>query len=111
MSNEPTPGEVARALDQFRRDVHDDFETLHSDLRDGLAGVKNRIIFRDVYDADERRRQDELAALRATLDTERKAAQAWRDKRDANRKWLISAVVLPIGGVIVEIINLLKGSH
>ncbi len=118
MSSEPTPGEVGRALDQFRRDVHDDFDDLRRDLRDGLASVKNRVIFRDTYAADELRRQGELQALRDGIKlardaaaAERKAAQQWRDKRDSNRKWLIGAVLLPIGGVIVELINLIRSWH
>ncbi len=118
MSNDPTPGEIGRALDQFRRDVHDDFDDLRRDLRDGQASVKTRIIFRDVYDADEHRRQGELQVMREAIAlareaaaAERKAAQQWRDKRDSNRKWLIGAVLLPIGGVIVELINLIRSWH
>jgi hypothetical protein len=116
--SEPTPGKVSRALDRFRADVHADFEDLRRDMRDGMAGVKVRIIFRDVYDADELRRHGELQVLRDALKAltdsmtaERQIAQAWWERRGQNRKWLIAAVILPICGVLVEVINLLRSAH
>jgi len=123
--SEPTPGEVSRALDRFRADVHDDFDDLRRDLRDGMSGVLAQIIGRDVYAANERRREEELSSLRQAITAqadalriqaeatsqERDAWQQWRDRRDANRKWIISAFLLPVGGIVVEIINLYRSAH
>lgn len=114
MTSEPTPSEVQRELDRFRQDVRDDLV----ELRNDLATLKARIVFADVYAANERRRDDAVTAVKESLarfetalTEDRKAARDWRERRDSNRKWLIAAVVLPIGGVIAELITALRGVH
>lgn len=103
MADEPTPGEVSRAIERLLLDNRDE----HDRLRHSL----NHKVDRDVYDADMRRWEDRYGTLQANLAAERQAFQAWRDKRDAARKWLIGLVIVPIGGIVVELINLLRSAH
>lgn len=110
MGDEPTPGEVSRAFAELRQDNRDE----HERLRRGLTHKVDR----QVYEADMRRWDDRYAQLRDDMrrqaedhETERKAFQDWRDKRDQARKWIIASLILPIGGIVVEIISLLGGIH
>lgn len=118
---DPTASEVQRELDRLRQDTHDDFV----DLRAELAGFKARVVFSDVYASNQLRRSDQIAVLREAInrieaarkaeqekaEQERTQAQADRDKRAANRKWYIAALIIPIGGIVVELINVLRGVH
>jgi hypothetical protein len=106
--DEPTPGEVDRAFQRFRLDTRDDLRAIHD-----LLGLVVRL---DVYGSDQRAVDERLRAIRedlARIDTdhqaERKEAQEWRDRRDAARKWLIAGVLLPIGGLLIEIIFAVRG--
>jgi hypothetical protein len=107
-----TPAEVDRALAQFRADVRDDL----AELRTSIERVIRDSVTAPVYQADQRLTEERNRALRADLDRmqnehaeERAAAIKWRERRDAGRRWLIAAVLLPVGGLLVEIIFAIRG--
>ena len=110
MGEDPTTGEIGRAIADMRQDNRDE----HERLRRGL----NHKLDREVYEADLRRWDDRYQALGESIrqqqrdnDNERKAFQEWREKRDAARKWIIGALILPLGGILVEIIDLIRSTH
>ena len=110
MADEPTAGEVSRQITAFQQSNRDD----HERLRGSVAHKVDR----DVYDADMRLWQDRWNGLKGDMkrqadadERERENAQKWRERRDANRKWYIAAIILPIGGIVVELINLLRSWH
>ncbi|HET9893711.1 MAG TPA: hypothetical protein VFQ44_02010 [Streptosporangiaceae bacterium] len=118
MSGEPNASEVQRDLDRFRADVRDDLRDLRLEFRTDLAAHKGRVVYRDVYAANERRRDDEITALRKEigevsddLDKEKQAADAREERRRANRKWVIAAIILPIGGIIAELWTAIRSMH
>ena len=89
MPDEPTPGELDRAFQRFRLDTRDDLRAINERL-DGLLRI-------DVYTADKavseeriRAAREDVARYDAENATDRRAAQEWRDRRDASRKWLIA---------------------
>ena len=112
MTDDPTPGEIERALSQFREDHRDDLR----DIRATVEATSRQAVNANVYRADQRLVEERLRAMREDLtrmDTdhagERAAARAWRERLDERRKWLIAGVILPIGGLLVEIIFALRG--
>lgn len=106
MTDDPTPGELERSLSQFRSDVREDLKGLREAVREGLAGLNvrlDRVVSLDVYRADQRadderyqRLSDDIADLRL------KHAEAEKS-RAANRRWLIAAVIIPMGVALMEI--------
>lgn len=110
MSDEPTAGEVSRQLAELRADNRDE----HSQIR---ASLRHKVD-RPVYDADMRLWKERYDQLRADMkqqaedhEAERKAFADWREKRDNARKWIIGGLILPVGGIVVEIISLMGGIH
>lgn len=103
MADEPTPGEVSRAIERLLLDNRDE----HERLRRGLGHKVDR----DVYEADKRRWDDRYDTIQTDLARERDDFQKWRDRRDEWRKWIIGLCILPVGGLIVEIISLLRSWH
>lgn len=118
MSGDPTASEVQRELDRFRQDARDAFMEMRTEMRTDLSTLKARVVFSDVYAADERRRDDGIAAIKEDLkdlkdaiEKDRSAAKSWRSNRDANRKWMIAAVIVPLGIAAAELISALRGVH
>jgi hypothetical protein len=112
VTDETTAAEVARELATWRQDVRDDFR----EVRDLIGATARNAVAADVYRSDQQLTAERLQVMRADLDRmdkdhadERAAAQRWRDRLDDRRKWIIAGVILPIGGLLVEIIFALKG--
>jgi hypothetical protein len=108
-----TPGEIERALALFRADVRDDL----GELRKTIEQLVRDSVTAAVYQADQRLAEERFRTLRADVDresrehaAERAAAVGWRERRDAGRRWLIAAVLLPVGGLAVELITILRGA-
>jgi hypothetical protein len=57
--NEPSLGEITRTLEDFRRDVREDFAHVTQQL--------NQFVLREVYTADERSRVQRFEAIEAEL--------------------------------------------
>jgi hypothetical protein len=90
VADEVSNAELARQLER----VHQDLQSLGHRL--------DAYVLREVYAAERERLMDRLAAL------ERQAKDA-EDQRRSDRKWLISAVLIPIAVVLVQVILGLQG--
>jgi hypothetical protein len=108
VADEPTPAEVTRRLDDFKDDVREDLRELRARF--------DRTVASDVYTADNRARDEREGALAARvkeLEDQRDAAE--RRSEDSkrrlaeSRRWLIAAVLLPLGTAIAEIVITLRG--
>lgn len=93
MADEPTPGELGRRLDDRMRDVRDDVERIDRRI-DGrvdaqLYQVQHQAVLKEIADL-----KADNAALRAERirDAEKVAAM---------RRWLISAVIVPLVAVLL----------
>jgi hypothetical protein len=96
MSDEPTPGEMVRRLEDRLADVRDDIQQLGRRMDEK---VDQRI-----YDL----RHEALTGRVSTLETLREKDT---EKLIATRRWLIGAVVVPLIGILLPIIILLaRGS-
>lgn len=106
MTGEPTAGEVDRALRQFREDIRDDLRDLSAQVRDLGAQLNARLdkmVTLDVYHADKLRAderhidlRDEVRDLRVKRDGDAKA-------RTTERRWVMGAIILPLGAIVVEV--------
>jgi len=92
--DEITNAELARRLDDFRRDIRDD-----------LAEIKNRqdqYVLREVYAADQR-------ALNAKVDTLDRRQDATEEQSRTARRWIVTAIVVPAIVLVVQVILALRG--
>lgn len=80
---------LGREIKQFREDTGRSFQRLEAGL--------DKLLPREVYEA----RHDALVKRVDTLEKDAERAEA---DRIAMRRWLISAVVLPVGSVVITII-------
>jgi hypothetical protein len=117
VADEPTPGEVARSLAVLRQEVHDDVR----EVREQLARTLNA----DVYaancrvDAERERgliaRIDQVERELRVADNKREDADKQRAEmhagRIADRKWLIAAIILPIGTALAELYVTFRGGR
>lgn len=92
MSDEPTPGEMVRRLEDRLADVRDDIQQVMRRLDEK---VDQRI-----YDL----RHEALTNRVSTLETLRDKDT---EKLVATRRWLIGAVVVPLFGILLPVIILL----
>lgn len=95
MSDEPTPGEMVRRLEDRLADVRDDIQQLGRRMDEK---VDQRI-----YDL----RHEALTGRVSTLETLREKDA---EKLVATRRWLIGAVVVPLVGILLPVIILLSQS-
>lgn len=93
MSDEPTPGEMVRRLEDRLADVRDDIQQLGRRMDEK---VDQRI-----YDL----RHEALTGRVSTLETLREKDA---EKLVATRRWLIGAVVVPLVGILLPVIILLS---
>lgn len=93
MSDEPTPGEMVRRLEDRLADVRDDIQQLGRRMDEK---VDQRI-----YDL----RHEALTGRVSTLETLRDKDT---EKLVATRRWLIGAVVVPLIGIVLPVIILLS---
>jgi hypothetical protein len=93
MSDEPTPGEMVRRLEDRLADVRDDIQQLGRRMDEK---VDQRI-----YDL----RHEALTGRVSTLETLREKDT---EKLIATRRWLIGAVVVPLIGILLPVIILLS---
>ncbi|MFF7795530.1 hypothetical protein [Streptomyces sp. NPDC007991] len=93
MSDEPTPGEMVRRLEDRLADVRDDIQQLGRRMDEK---VDQRI-----YDL----RHEALTGRVSTLETLREKDT---EKLVATRRWLIGAVVVPLIGILLPVIILLS---
>lgn len=94
MADDITLAELARQLQAFRRDVHDD-----------LADISRRLdayVLREVYASDQRGQE---ARMKAIEDRQKDDAA----QRQADRRWIISAILLPIVVLAVQVVLALRG--
>lgn len=105
-NHEVTNAELGRRLDSLAKEVH-------ADLGEILRRMESYVL-REVYQSDQRRREDQIQALFRSLDDERKlretAVTAERQAREQAQermrttvRWLISALILPLGVVLVQV--------
>ena len=67
MADEPGNGELARKIEDFRRDVRDDFQAITNQL--------NQFVLREVYLADKRALEERLARMERESEAARAAAR------------------------------------
>lgn len=92
MSDEPTPGEMVRRLEDRLADVREDIQQLGRRLDEKVDGR--------IYDL----RHEALTGRVSTLETLREKDA---EKLVATRRWLIGAVVVPLVGILLPVILLL----
>ncbi len=119
MADEPTAGEVSRSLAQFQADTREAFRDLREQVRDGHRELTDRInqgVPAAEYAADQRLSSQRYEDLRAQLrDIQQASADRLQDiqqaraDRAANRKWVIAAVIIPIGIGLLDIIFAIHG--
>ncbi|KAF0646607.1 MULTISPECIES: hypothetical protein [Streptomyces] len=93
MTDDPTPGEMVRRLEDRLTDVRDDIQQLERRL-DGKVDQR-------IYDL----RHEALASRVSTLETHREKDT---EKLVATRRWLIGAVIVPLVGILLPVIILLS---
>jgi len=80
---------VGREIRQLREDLRDDIAQLRSEL--------DRRVLREVHSA-------EYKSLEARLSALEREVEAAETKQVGQRRWLVSAVVLPVIALIVTIV-------
>ncbi|MET9957024.1 hypothetical protein ABZ135_36490 [Streptomyces sp. NPDC006339] len=93
MTDEPTPGEMVRRLEDRLADVREDIQQLGRRMDEKVD--------QKVYDL----RHEALTTRVTTLETLREKDA---DKLVATRRWLIGAVVIPLVAVLMPVILLLS---
>ena len=94
MADDITNAELARRLDQMRRDVHDD-----------LTDISRRLdayVLREVYQAERLATETRISVLEGRV-------RDGEEQRRGMTRWLISAVVIPTVALIVTVILNLQG--
>lgn len=94
MPDEITNAELARRLDDFRRDVHDDL----GDVKRQLA----QYVLQAVYNA-------EMGGRDRRLDELERAVKEAEEQRRTLTRWVISAIVVPAVVLLVQILLALQG--
>ncbi|MGW6243873.1 hypothetical protein [Streptomyces roseolus] len=92
MTDEPTPGEMVRRLEDRLADVRDDIQQLGRRMDEKVD--------QKVYDL----RHEALAGRVTTLETLREKDA---EKLVATRRWLIGAVIIPLVAILLPMILLL----
>ena len=100
-NGEVTNAELARRLDALSRDMTADMAEIKSKL--------DAYVLREVYQADQRRREDQISTLTAQLATERAERVSELERLRTNIRWWWTAVVVPIGAMIVNILLQSRG--
>lgn len=94
MTDDVSNAELARRLDSFQRDTHADFTEVFRRL--------DQYVLREVYAAERGRQEDRIAALE----------QRVRDGEEQRRtylRWVISAILIPIVVLVVQVALTLRG--
>ena len=94
MADDITNAELARRLEQFRRDVHED-----------LADIGRRMdayVLREVYQAERLAMETRITVLEGRV-------RDGEEQRRGMTRWLISAVVIPTVVLIVTVFLNLRG--
>ncbi|MGW9617193.1 hypothetical protein ACWGUP_17850 [Streptomyces diastaticus] len=94
MADEPTLGEVVRRFEDRLTDVRDDIQQLGQRI--------DKKVSQDVYDL----RHEALGSRVAALESLRERDA---ERLVATRRWLVSAVVVPLIGVLLPVIIMLAG--
>lgn len=89
-----TNAELGRQIAAMRQDIHND-----------LAEINRRMdsfVLREVYAADQRRQEDRMTALEQSI-------QRADDRRAADRRLVIGAVVSAVLALVVQLVLSLRG--
>lgn len=115
---DPSPGELSRRLDRIETGQQAGFDRLDKRLdrlvtNEAFAAEQRRVDekFRDLADditTERTQRQSAIAEEKQTREKGDAAQQTALDKLVANQKWLVVAVLLPIG---LFLANLYFGSR
>ncbi|MFE5591434.1 hypothetical protein [Streptomyces sp. NPDC056549] len=99
MPNDPTLGEVMRRLDDVRQDLKEDLRELGTRL-DGKVSMERYELEKLARDDAQRLLADRVAAIEAARETEqeqkRAEAQKLTDRRAADRRLVLTALVAPV---------------
>lgn len=93
MADEPGLGELGRKIEDFRRDVRDDFAAMSQQL--------SQFVLREVYNTDKTAQEKRIERIERELETQRNAA------RTALYAAIGSILATIVGGVFLAM--LLKG--
>lgn len=108
-----TTGEIARALKR----IEDGQAALSRDLVAGQADLRRELTERlaqvvptQVYQLQHQAVRDEITELQQDLGELRKDAKETEAKRGADRKWWITAILIPIASLVLTyLVPLLSG--
>lgn len=91
MADEPSLGEIGRAIVRIEQQL------------DHLVSVK-------VYEANRDADRQMLARLDADLRAERTEREKLEERRTSDRRWTVTAIVLPIAGMLLQLYMASRGA-
>ena len=99
--DDPTPGELARALERMREDLRLGFTAISTRLD---RFVSSEVLA--VYQAALDRR---LADMDRDIAKQAERIEADADKRAAHQRWLIGLAVMTVVSIVLPLVNALRG--
>ncbi|GAA0500629.1 hypothetical protein [Streptomyces olivaceiscleroticus] len=102
MADEPSLGELGRLIQLMRGDIRDDMAQINSRL--------DKVVSVERYDPEQAGLRKDIADLTKTV--EGLAAQRERDadRVTQTRRWIVASVVIPLVGIVIPLIAMLRGA-
>lgn len=86
---------LVREMQQLRADIRDDFQQLRGDMS---------------RKADAELTNERLSTDRRRIDALEQARQADDDRKRADRRWIVAAILVPITIAVVQLLASLRGA-
>jgi len=102
MADEPSLGELGRLIELMRGDIRDDLAGLNARL--------DRMVSQDVYGVEKASTARQLADLAKAVEGLQALRQQDADRVTQTRRWLIASVIIPIVGIVLPLIMVVKGA-
>ena len=102
MADEPSLGELGRLIELMRGDIRDDLAGLNARL--------DRMVSQDVYVVEKASIARELADLAKAVEGLQAQRQQDADRMTQTRRWLVASVIIPIVGIVLPLIMVMKGA-
>ncbi len=98
-----TNAELASRLGDLRADLHDDL----GEIKQQLA----RLVPREVYDAHRAAFEQRLSVLEQRQTAADKAADDHEETHRTSNRYVISAIIVPVIAILVQLLLSAKGVH
>jgi len=96
-----TPGEIARSLARI--------EAGQADLRREISERLDRTVSIEMYQVQHKQITDEIAELKSEIDATEQRITAGEQQRVTDRRWWLTAVLLPVVGLVASYVAPLLG--